>query len=105
MVSTPPYSLGFSSDHAQSAYYPGPSRMTKEISSVSQQLGSHSVLEVLQASMQTDAQPLEFELPGSKTLIWLVRGDHSAELAKICSALIEPPSTGVPIAICPERKS
>lgn len=107
MLSTPPYSLGFPSDHAQSAYYPGPLRVAEEeISAVSQQLDSRSVLpentrihkfetsdqvvfEVLQASVQTDAQPLEFELPGSNTLIRLVRGDHSAELTKICSALTE----------------
>lgn len=107
MLSTPAYSLGFSSDHAQSAYYPEPSRMTKEeISSVSQQLECHLILpentrirkvettgqiafEVLQASVEIDAEPREFRIPGSNNVIRLVRGDHSAELDQICSALSE----------------
>jgi dipeptidyl-peptidase III len=107
MLSIPPHSLGFPSDHAQSAYSPGSSRMTKEeISSVSQQLESLSispentrirkventekvVFEVLQASVEIDTEPQEFGVPGSNHLIRLVRGDYSAEMAQICSALSE----------------
>lgn len=47
------------------------------------------IFEVLQASVEKDAQPEEFILPGSRGVIRLIRGDHSQELDRICSALSE----------------
>lgn len=107
MVSTPPYSLGYPGDQAQSAYYPGVCRITlDEIAMVSRALEENSVFpentriqkvassgmpvfEVLQASVEKNAQVLEFLLPGSKGIVRLVRGDHSEELDRICFALSE----------------
>jgi len=105
MTEVPPYALGFPSDIALSAYYPGPLRITQEeISLVSLALEQRSILpentrmrkiqehqpaifEVLQASVDEDAEPQTFSPPDSEVSIRIVRGDHSEELAKICSSL------------------
>jgi dipeptidyl-peptidase-3 len=86
MLSCPPFSLGFPSHLTQSAYYPGSSTITKdEIAAVSKVLEERSIFpentrirkiqeteisifEVIQASVQTDDQPLEFSLPNSTIL-------------------------------------
>jgi dipeptidyl-peptidase-3 len=105
MLSTPPFSLGYPGDLAQSAYYPGPCIISKdEIALVSQALEGRSVFpentrirrmesagttffEVLQASVEKDEISQEFPLPDSKGIVRMHRGDHSQELARICSSL------------------
>ena len=107
MMAKPPFSLGFPSDLAQSAYYPGDQHMSKdEIALVSQTLGDHSIypentriqkiqslkrpiFEVLQASVQRDASAPEFSLRDSKGILRIVRGDHAKELDLICHSLAE----------------
>jgi dipeptidyl-peptidase-3 len=106
MFSTPPFSLGYPGDLAQSAYYPGPSIISKdEIGLVSQALEERCIFpentrirkvelgtpifEVLLASIEKDSQAEEFTLPGSKGLVRIIRGDHSEELAQICSSLTQ----------------
>ncbi|KAF2177997.1 peptidase M49, dipeptidyl-peptidase III, partial [Zopfia rhizophila CBS 207.26] len=103
----PPYGLGFPSDTAQSAYYPGDSIITQnEIAAISRLLEKHSIFpentriqkvsspeahtfEVLQASVEQDTEPAVFELPALGATIKVKRGDHSEELAKICASLSE----------------
>lgn len=103
----PPYGLGFPSDTAQSAYYPGDSIITQEeIAAVSRSLEDHSIhpentriqkssdsevhtFEVLQASIEHDTESTIIEVPALGTNIRVTRGDHSAELAKICACLAE----------------
>jgi dipeptidyl-peptidase-3 len=110
MLSVPPYSLGYPGDQAQSAYYPGDNRITRdEIAAVSRHLEGKSIFpentrihkvassqmpifEILQASVEKDTliqdtQIQDFGLPGSVSLVKLVRGDHSQELEHICAAL------------------
>jgi dipeptidyl-peptidase-3 len=101
----PPYGLGFPSDTAQSAYYPGDSVITQEeIAAVSRSLEDHSIhpentrirkisdsevhtFEVLQASIEHDIDSTIIEVPVLGANIRVTRGDHSAELAKICACL------------------
>jgi dipeptidyl-peptidase-3 len=97
--------LGYPGDLAQSSYYPGECIVTKEeIALVSQameersvypentrirkvQVDDTSVFEVLQASVLKDGMALEFSLSDSKGFVRFINGDHSEELAKICSSL------------------
>jgi dipeptidyl-peptidase-3 len=105
MLSIPPFSLGYPSDVAQSAYYPGDFVITKEeIVLVSKALENRSiypentrirktktgiapVFEVYQASVEKDETALEFPLPQSGGIVRLIRGDHSEELARISLSL------------------
>lgn len=105
ITTVPPYGLGFPSDTAQSTYYLGDSVITQnEIAAISRWLEEHSILpentriqklscpkahtfEVLQASIEQDAEPAEFELPALSTTIKVKRGDHSEQLVKICASL------------------
>jgi dipeptidyl-peptidase III len=105
MTTVPPFSLGFPSSQSQSAYYPGNDIITNiEIAEISQELERRSILpentrirkiggthpplfEVLQASVEKDDRPVEFSLPNSGAIARILRGDHSQELAKICSCL------------------
>jgi dipeptidyl-peptidase-3 len=107
MMSRPPFSLGFPSEQAQSAYYPGDQRISRdEIALVSQALEERSIypentrirkmhpteppaFEVLQASVESGGLTQEFRLPDSKGVVRIVCGDHSKELALICSELAE----------------
>lgn len=107
MMAQPPFSLGFPSDLAQSAYYPGEQWISKdEIALVSQALEDQSIypentriqkvqssrgptFEVFQASVQRDVSPPEFSLRDSKGTLRLVRGDHAKELDLICRSLAE----------------
>ena len=107
ILSTPPFSLGYPGDLAQSAYYPGLCIISKdEIAVVSRALEDRSifpentrirkvksnglsVFEVLQASTEKDVTPQEISLPGSKGTVRIIRQDHSEELAHICSSLAE----------------
>jgi dipeptidyl-peptidase III len=107
MMSRPPFSLGFPSEQAQSAYYPGDQHISRdEIALVSRALEERSiypentrirkmhlteppVFEVLQASVESEGLTQEFRLPDSKGVVRIVCGDHSKELALICSELAE----------------
>ncbi|KAK4060263.1 uncharacterized protein Triagg1_10813 [Trichoderma aggressivum f. europaeum] len=103
LLAVPPFSLGYPGKNAQSGYYPTEEPITKDdIAKVSDIMNKRligpentrvrkvlkngkPVLQVLQASAET-------HLPknGDNELadgIFLVRGDHSEELAKICSDL------------------
>ena len=105
MLSTPPFSLGYPGDLAQSAYYPGPCIISKdEVALVSKALEGRPVFpentrirkvesagtsffEVLQASVEKDEISQEFSLPDFKGIVQMRRGDHSQELARICFSL------------------
>lgn len=107
MIAKPPFSLGFPSDLAQSAYYPGDQHITKdEIALVSQALEERfifpentrirknlslekPVFEVLQASVQQDDSAQEFSLRDSRGTLRIIRGDHARELDLICHSLAE----------------
>lgn len=107
MMAKPPFSLGFPSDLAQSAYYPGNQLMNKdEIALVSQVLEDRSIypentriqklqtleqpiFEVLQASVHKDNSAQEFSLGDSKGTLRIIRGDHAKELDLICLSLAE----------------
>lgn len=107
MMARPPFSLGFPSDLAQSAYYPGDHRMSKdEIALVSRALEDqsiypentrirkvhsleHPIFEVLQASVQQDDFAQEFSLRDSDGTLRIIRGDHAKELDLICHSLAE----------------
>ncbi|KAL6822020.1 peptidase family M49 domain-containing protein [Trichoderma sp. SZMC 28015] len=103
LLAVPPFSLGYPSKNAQSGYYPTEEPITRDdIAKVKDIMNKRSigpentrvrkvlkdgkpVLEVLQASAET-------HLPknGDNELadgIFLLRGDHSEELAKVCSDL------------------
>ncbi|KAF2659056.1 peptidase M49, dipeptidyl-peptidase III [Lophiostoma macrostomum CBS 122681] len=103
MLAVPPFTLGHPSGFAQSGYYLGDESITPgDITRVSEVMNKGSigpentrarkvlrdgntVLEVLQASAETDLSTDQ-----SKQLaegIILIRGDHSAELTRICEAL------------------
>jgi dipeptidyl-peptidase-3 len=107
MTTMPPYGLGFPSDTAQSAYYPGESIITRnEIAAVSRLLEERSIFpentriqrvssaeehtfEVLRASVEHDIEPSVFELPALGATIKVKGGDHSEELTRICASLSE----------------
>ena len=109
VFSKPPYGLGLPSNNAQTAYYEGDPFITKEkIEAISRVLEEHSIspentrirrvpyanavlYEVLQASVEEDDQPREFQVDilDVPTTIRIVRGDHSEELTKICECLAD----------------
>ena len=101
MLAHRPSSLGFPSDVAQSVYYPGETRISRqEIARVSEILEKNSIYaentrvrkvyvegttryEVLQASIASDENPRELEGSVSGVPVLLIRGDHSKELVEI----------------------
>lgn len=105
IVSMPPFSLGFPTRNAQSGCYPGEEPMTlHEMAMVTMEMEEHSidpkntrlrkvvdgenlVFEVLQASVETDADPPMYDVEDLDASMRLVRGDHAEELTNICSAL------------------
>ncbi|KAH0544774.1 hypothetical protein FGG08_001141 [Glutinoglossum americanum] len=107
ILARPPHNLGFPSDIAQSTYYPGESRISRdEISLITKAMEKHSIypentrlhkhynngklsFDILQASVEVDGPAQELSLPGSGEFARLLRGDHSQELEKICSCLEE----------------
>ncbi|KAH8813356.1 peptidase family M49-domain-containing protein [Xylogone sp. PMI_703] len=107
MLSIPPFSLGYPGIASQSAYYPSEIPITAgEIDIVSRALEERSiypentrirktnpqgaiVYDILQASVDTDTEPLQFQLENSTNIIRIIRGDHSKELQEICNALNE----------------
>jgi dipeptidyl-peptidase-3 len=100
----PPYAIGYPDDRNQSGYYLGEQITRDEIAQVSQVLekhriepentrmrklreGSGLVFEVLQASVQCDSSQRDLEAPELDAKVRLVRGDHTQDLSKVCSAL------------------
>jgi dipeptidyl-peptidase-3 len=99
-----PLTLGFPSDVAQSSYYPGELRISREeISDVSNILtelgidpentrlrksivGQKSYFDVLQSSVEEDNHP-QVVYEDSDLLIRLVRGGHKSELSLVCRYL------------------
>ena len=108
MLSVPPFCLGFSDGNKQSSYYPGEDHITKEdIAAVAQTMKKHCIepentrvrkvmdgpkptFEILQASAETTPiirNPLNVD--GFDATIRVGRGDHAAEMTRICSELME----------------
>jgi dipeptidyl-peptidase III len=105
MLSASPSTLGFPSTDSQSAYYPGSLQLSNdEIAAVSHQLerqhlypentrvqkdleNGKIVYSVLQASTQSDISLPQLPAENSSLFIRIVRGDHSAELLRICENL------------------
>lgn len=107
IFSVPPFNLGFPSDTAQSAYYPGPCDIRSEEAEVISQVlqensifpentrirksmectetGTH-IYDVLLASAE-DSIPIKLPLKDSTGVVRLVSGDHRTELEQICSSL------------------
>lgn len=107
ITAVPPYSLGFPSKDAQSAYYPGDGKLQRdEIARVSHIVEQHNVspentrirkeesssgeliYKVLQASTSTDGHVPSDKSYGSADMrIVLQQGDHEDELERICEEL------------------
>ncbi|KAI8633195.1 peptidase family M49-domain-containing protein [Xylariaceae sp. FL1651] len=101
IFSTPPYSLGFPGNLAQSSYYLGDHISKEEITFVSKALDAQSIYpentrvrksgpnlyEVLQASVDSTQPAQSLETPNSSIEIRLVRGDHAADLERVCDNL------------------
>jgi dipeptidyl-peptidase III len=105
MLSKAPLSLGFPSTNTESAYYLGPSLLSRdEIHAVPQCLERHHihpentrlrkdirngniVYNVLQASVEKDSVVEQLPRDHSDLPLLLLRGDHSVELCRICEEL------------------
>ncbi len=104
MLAVPPYTLGYPSEVAQSSYYLDDSPATKEeVAVVAKVMERHGiwpentrlrsatedgsrVFEILQATSEAaDPVPLESDFPGA--VFRVKRGDHAAELSKVCAEL------------------
>jgi dipeptidyl-peptidase-3 len=108
MTSIPPYSLGFPSDTAQSAYYPDSRLSREEISVATTAMEKHgiflentrlrkhmesgkTIFEVLQGSIETGQSteiPVD-EGPLAGSCVHIIRGDHATELSQVCDSLRE----------------
>ncbi|KAM7195973.1 Peptidase family M49 domain containing protein [Rhypophila sp. PSN 637] len=103
MLAIPPFGLGYPSKNAESACYPGAEDAgpisQEEVAKVSEVMGNHSIgpentrlrkliqdgkpiFHLLQASAETGDSPQELA-----DGVFLVKGDHSEELAKVRQAL------------------
>jgi dipeptidyl-peptidase-3 len=105
MLAVPPYTLGYPSETAQSTYYIGDKHITKKeiTGAVAKVMERHDiwpentrvhatveggtrVFGILQATSEpSDPSPLKSDDPGA--IYRVTRGDHSAELSKICKEL------------------
>jgi dipeptidyl-peptidase III len=115
MLSVPPFSLGFPDGNNQSNYYPGEERITKEdIATVARVMEKHSIepenirvhkvmdgtkptFEILQASVETTTTINQLDGGILEATVRVKRGDHAAEMSRICPALIE--------AVCGKRQA
>jgi dipeptidyl-peptidase-3 len=103
LLAVPPFGLGYPSKNAQSGYYPSEEHITEDdIAKVSKLMVENSigpentrlrkvyqnhgyVLHLLQASAETGpSDDGSYELADG---VFLSRGDHSREMAKVCTAL------------------
>ncbi|KAJ9137352.1 Dipeptidyl peptidase 3 [Coniochaeta hoffmannii] len=107
ILAVPPYALGYPGKRAQSAYYPGQGPISAtEVDAVSRVLEDKAIYpentrlrkvdnrnvvtyELLQASVEADKHPTPLGTLQSGEPVLIVRGDHSTELANICSSLSE----------------
>ena len=107
MLSIPPSSLGFPDGNNQSNYYPGEERISKEdIAAVAKVMEKNSIepentrvckvvdgtkptFKILQASAEKATGLNQLDGNGFETTICIERGDHAAELIRICAALTE----------------
>ncbi|OBT90574.1 hypothetical protein VE02_01044 [Pseudogymnoascus sp. 03VT05] len=108
ILSTPPFSLGYPTGTAQSAYYPGRCKIIDdEVEAISRTLQELSIFpentristsisagnptfSVLQASTEIGISSYEFLLKqDTKSVVQLVLGDHCDELNQICASLTE----------------
>ena len=106
MTTVPPYCLGYPSKKTQTTYYLGDPAPTKEeVRLVSRLLEERSiypentrirklynardaVFEVLQASADSDnSDPMKINIPDMDAVLKILKGDHTNELAQICSNL------------------
>ncbi|KAL9113509.1 MAG: hypothetical protein Q9187_007602 [Circinaria calcarea] len=106
MYARRPSSLGFPSKVAQSSYYPGDLCLTRqEIDQVSKELevasiypentritkvnaNGKTIYNVLQASVEkNDGHSQKISSQDSSISLYLLRGDHSEELSRVCSSL------------------
>jgi dipeptidyl-peptidase-3 len=87
-----PGSLGYTSLVAQSSYYPGEqSSIAQENTRISKRIVDSSgsfAFDVLQASVDISTQSHRLGTLGSED-VFLVKGDHSKDLARICDCLLE----------------
>lgn len=99
----PPFSLGYSSDTAQSAYYPKNDIKEEDVAMVSRILEQNSIFaentrlqktndgvgfEVLLASVE-GGEIAQLPLPSGKGSVKLVKGDHSPDLQRVCAELTQ----------------
>lgn len=117
MKALQPATLGYPNDTSHSSYYPGTQRPTKaEIEAITKMMEAEkiapentrlqklarspnsasantTVFEILQASAETDRVPRglpSVEVDGQYLVrVYLRRGDHAAQMAKICSELTD----------------
>ncbi len=108
MFSPQPSTLGYPSRKSQSSYYPGPLQISRdEVALVSRAMEDNGILpentrvrkikaeegqtvyEILQASVETDAESRIVEAPGLDGSLRIIRGDHAHELNEICSCFRE----------------
>lgn len=103
VFATPPYSLGFPGDVSQSSYYLGERISREEIALVSQALDAASIFpentrieklrpnvyQVLQASIDSTGALQRVDVPDPSIEVHLVRGDHAADLKRMCDNLAE----------------
>lgn len=107
ILSTPPFSLGYPSDTAQSAYYPSGNIINDEVEAISgilQELSifpentriSKSMFEgtptfsILQAPTEIEISNHKRQLTNNENaVVQLMLGDHCDELKHICASLTE----------------
>ncbi len=102
----PPFSLGYPSESTQSSYYLGSTFTEEDIAAVSKVLEQNGIFpentrirkaensidyEVLIASVQERGSHdvRKYPLPDGKSVVTLILGDHSPDLARICTELSE----------------
>ncbi|KAK8085115.1 dipeptidyl-peptidase 3 [Apiospora hydei] len=102
IVAIPPFSLGFPGERAQSSYYPGPVAVTKnDAECISRYMDAQHIypentrlrkaedgaLEILQASVLLGESELQLGDSLSSPVVKLLKGDHAADLEKVCENL------------------
>ena len=107
VLDIPPSSLGWPGLSAQSSYYDSEERVSRDdLSYVSEIMERNAILpentrlskvranesiafNLLQASVETNSEPLRLAHCDERGAVYLQRGDHGVELEKICSDLSE----------------
>ena len=107
MLSVPPFSLGFPNKNNQSNYYPRTELITKnDIAKSAKVIEKHTIkpentrlrkimdsikskFKILLALTETNIIVNQLDEDGFEAKIYIRRGDHAAEMSKICSSLNE----------------